>query len=169
MSMPKEDINFNYISIPLGRYINLTLHNATYITLPLSELDHAPILLKVNVNYSFQLNVTVFQMKNTGNNDTCNYGGLAVIEESNIHYRESSACENHNGFKKLSRSFYSNGFSISLVLYWYKEYSTIHTTLRIFKTKCKVAIINPCQVFSSYKHYQSSDKLYLKHSHDLKV
>ena len=76
---------------------------------------------------------------------TCLFNGLVAWEKLSNDYRQSDTlCQNHDGIKYPSRSFYCHNSSLSLVLYWYKPYSTINVTVNISQTKCQPVPIKFC-------------------------
>ncbi len=96
------------------------------------------------------INATVAHVTHQGKQtSSCQYSGLVLIENFKNQAKEyPTLCEHHQGSTKTnSRSFYSMGDSLAVLLFWFKEYSSINATLTISCTKCSVVPICPCTFF----------------------
>ena len=92
------------------------------------------------------MNVTVTEIIAVEGHDlNCLFSGLVAAEKLKDDYRQTdTVCQNHDGTKDSSRSFYSYNSSLILVLYFYKPYSTINATVNISQTKCQPVQIDIC-------------------------
>ncbi len=94
------------------------------------------------------LNVTVMSLLFSWPVDFfCKFGGIVVLERSKKSADETyTLCISYSGAHSQSRSFYSKSSNLSLVMYWYLEYTKIQATLRVSETKCTPIQIDPCFV-----------------------
>ncbi len=138
-------------------HLNFTLHRLACQTQQISE-DGPVEALMVSVQgesiscFSFSvkehdshINVTVTDMKvGEKSNMFCLYGGFVTAELSDLGwYKESNIlCENISEKATESRSFYSQGSTLDLLLFWYSQLITAKTSVSV--THCKAAVIDLC-------------------------
>ena len=122
------------------------------------------------------INITLLEMIYKGPiGEKCKYGGLVTGEELLNDYKESlTVCESQGGENLNSLTFFSQKSSLILVVYWYAQYSDIHTTTIVSLTKCTAiqldacAVQNFCNLLLSKRDNSSKCKSYIKdisHSH----
>ncbi len=118
-----------------------------------------------------KLNVTVTQIVSSPNDADgriCTHSGFLTIQTSEDKFKESVVlCTNHSSVVEQSRSFYSTGPVLSIVLYWYKHHSSIHTTLNISRTTCHAATINLCRMMYMHdtQNYEANKKYIVTFAH----
>ncbi len=137
-----------YTSAPLPTAHTILLHSQIVmpLDLPHPSCGEAPCVVFIQAQRRSQVNVTVTNVHYIGvDSMTCKYGGLTVAEESGNDYKEiATLCQNHDGFLRLNRRFYSNHSSLKLILYSYNHLSQINTSLMISQSKCTTLQIDPC-------------------------
>ncbi len=129
------------------RTISATTSATTFLVLPSLWCDTNICGLSGHSQIGFQVNVTLTRMQYKGVNITsCSRGGLAIGEMfyDNKYNESLTVCQNHSNFQRQNRSFYSQNGSIRLILYQYKEYSSVMTEISISETKCKAVQLNTC-------------------------
>ncbi len=94
------------------------------------------------------LNITILEMLFRGPEDRrCKYGGLAASEEDWISEGlNPTICDNQSKGIQFGRSVFSQNMTKKLVLYWYKEYSTIHVVLTLSATQCEAVQVDHCML-----------------------
>ena len=113
-------------------------------------LTLASHLYRTNVKITLINTIPIYQIRGTLENvdysghyyPGCPFGGFVVGEYSNEIYDEFFTVCDSTGVK--SRSFYSHKSSLTLLLYWYKEYSKINISLNLSQTTCKSVLLDPC-------------------------
>ena len=102
-------------------------------------------ILCIDAEYGHQVNAKIISTHNF--DSACSTRGIVAGEMLLDDYRQTETlCDNfHDGAKEPSPSFYSHNSSLTLVLYWYKPYSTIYVTINLSQTKCKPVRINVCE------------------------
>ena len=103
--------------------------------------------IKIQTDYRHRVNATVNELVVTVVHDKLHmYSGLVALENmGNNDYKETeSLCDNHDGTKDPSRSFYSHNSTLLITIYWYGIYSTITVRLSIAQTRCKPVYIDIC-------------------------
>ena len=101
-------------------------------------------ILLVRTNRDYHVNITVVSVKSKILNDYgCFYAGIVMGERINSEYKQiKTTCESNNN--SIGQSIYSYNSSLILVIYWYKGYSKINTSVIISQTKCKSVLIDLC-------------------------
>ena len=99
---------------------------------------------KITTHLNYSLNITVLRIK-VGLNDQlkCVYHGLSIIGEKLVF----TFCDNKPK-RNIYRSIYSGKSQWRIILFWYKECSTINATLSLSTTKCRFVIFDPCEFVS---------------------
>ena len=112
-------------------------------------LSNFCVLLLVQPD-GFYFNITVLNMNVTSPETSyCLFQGLNIGEIWKYSY--SSIDELCSDFKTPSKasSYYTRGSSLYMVLYWYKGYTFIKSTVLVHATKCQAVYLNICK----YHHY----------------
>ena len=92
---------------------------------------------------------------------SCTYEGFFAGFTVEGEYKERfTICDSHK------RNFYSQNSSMVIVLYWYKDLSSINATILLSQTECKPIIIDPCILRYSCYHYDGPC-FHLKSSTDI--
>ena len=101
-------------------------------------------ILLVRTHLGYHVNITVISVKSKIINDYgCYYAGIVVGERFNSEYKQiKTTCESNNN--SVGQSIYSYKSSLILVIFWYKRYSEINTSVIISQTKCKSVLIDLC-------------------------
>ena len=135
---------FNYSAIFHTTYTTIMIKDSKEIDLPFSKCAKHVCVLKVTTHLNYSLNITVLRMK-VGLNDRlkCVYHGLSIIGEKLVF----TFCVNKPK-RTIYRSIYSEKSQLWIILFWYKEYSTINVTVSLSKTKCRFVIFDPCEFVS---------------------
>ena len=100
--------------------------------------------LLVRTHLDYHVNITVISLKSKILNDYgCFYAGIAIGERFNSEYKQiKTTCESNN--YSIGQNIYSYNSSLILVIYWYKGYSKINTSVIISQTKCKSVLLELC-------------------------
>ena len=135
-----------FASKPLSLFKNI-FSNETENSLfhfPDAHCKRSPCVISVVGDLHNQINITVMSVKAKILHDIdCFYAGIVTGEWLNSEYKEiKTTCECNNDC--VGRSIYSSSSSLILVIYWYKEYSEINTSLIISQTKCKLVLMDLC-------------------------
>ncbi len=106
-------------------------------------------LFQINASQQRVLNVTVLNILYEGKpSGCCRFGGFTTGEISNGSYCEKAIlCQNHGRTLNASRSFYSYGSSMIIILYLYKPYSNITVEISVNSTNCRHIELNICSIF----------------------
>ena len=103
---------FRFYSIPLPfsdskRTIQGTNH---FVDFPNKKCSNYVCILSVDAEYQQQVNVTIYKINSAGLHDpSCISSGVTTAENIQDDYKQSETlCENHDGTKNTSRSFYSH-------------------------------------------------------------
>lgn len=128
----------------------------TRFSLPNSQCDMNSCKVTVSVHLldwadtNLNLNLTVTKLTTTKNyidGRVCVLSGLLTVETDGNSFKESDVlCTAHSAVNAQSRSFYSFGLRTTVVLFWYKHYSSIQTTLEISTTECEIVHMNLCRM-----------------------
>ncbi len=127
--------------------VQLDKSNKGNISIPDATCSQSPCSILINARN--HLNITILSMFYEGKqSQTCRYGGLLSVDLSNNSYWESNTLckkdERDISAIMTSRSFYSFGDSLIVLLYWYRYLSKVQARLQISETKCKFMHFCPC-------------------------
>ena len=138
----------NFTSILLAIDQHLKVKNPTRFALPDKRKNLAPLVLSIGVAHGLNVNVSLYTIKQTGrflHSPDCKFSGVAFFEKSiHIIHEIECVCQDFNHTLGFNQNVYSSGPLVTLVLYWYKEYSEIAVVLNVSSTKCQVITIDPC-------------------------
>ena len=125
--------------------LNIQNHSITF-NIPNTKCTNNLCLTRFLTNPELQINLTVFHIVGGGKYKfQCPEGGILTMEYLNNKYMESVVlCEEHNGHKVPSRSFYSLNSSLILMLYWFGNKININVSTSISLTRCQPVYIDPC-------------------------
>ena len=106
-------------------------------------------IIYISAKYGYHINATVIKLSTPGfYYPNCMYSGLVKAEQLPHDYKQSETiCKNNDKTKHSSRSFYSYNSTLTLILYWYKQYRTINVSLNISQTKCEPVEIDVCMYY----------------------
>ena len=136
-----------FASKPLlnSRSIIINENENSFFHFPDDKCKKGLCILLVRTHLDYHVNVTVISLKSKIINDLngCFYAGIAVGERFNFEYKQiKTICESDND--SVGQSIYSYSSSLILVMYWYKGYSKINTSVIISQTKCKSVLLELC-------------------------
>ena len=142
---------FNYTSkrINISHIFKISSNdNSTIMNLPMNTCFRQLCAVYLFTEETVYINITLLKMIYKGpTEEKCKYGGLITGEEMMNDYKESeTVCESHSGEKHNSLTFFSKKSSLILLVYWYEQYSEIHTTTVMSLTKCTAIQLNACAV-----------------------
>ena len=146
-----NDAYFRFYSIPLPFSDSKRTIQGTndFVDFPNKKCLNYVCILSVVAEYQQQVNVTIYKINSVSLYDpTCIFSGVTTAETIQDDYKQSETlCENHDGTKNTSRSFYSQNSSLIMVLYWYKGYSRIQISVHISQTRRKPVLIDACYYY----------------------
>ncbi len=145
--------------------INVTTKEIVELGIP-NEFCSKPCVIKLRLEPGFQLNVTVNNMVYKGiDNAVCLYGGLVLLEKLTLENKQiASLCKTHNEDVTRPKNYYSINSSVVIVLFWYKHYSSVSSSIQISHTKCKPVEICDCSLALYCEHPENYDcKNYLNY------
>ena len=164
----------SYLTLSTKRkYVNV--ENKTSLLWFPDDLCLEPSCLSVLLLYSTQnvyFNVTIHQFSYVGQpSSKCYFGGFAFLDFVSTQFRETLLMCNRYSNSSLfetshhRRSIFSSKSSIIIVLYQYKEYSSMEFTASINLTSCVGLKIHPC----SLRNFKQHDADFLPYSHLIKL
>ena len=128
------------------------------------------LLLHSKQNVYF--NVTLHQFLYVGQpNFKCFFGGFVFLDFVSTQFKETLLLCNRYSNSSLfetshhQRSIFSSNSSIVIVLYQYKEYSSMEFSASVYLTKCTGLKIHPC----SLRNFQQHDEEFLPYSYLIKL
>ncbi len=138
-----------YFSSKIKNFVPISVKTQTFFTLNIPnwscEIKKYCALL-IQSSSGQQINMSVTKLNYSGvESQTCSFGGIAVLEQAGDKFEESATlCEPHDERLAQSRLFYSVHSSLMVVVFWYREYSTVNATVNISPTECKTVQICEC-------------------------
>ena len=145
----------NYYSRPqaITEIKGITAGKNQLMHLPDKKCSDKACIIYISAEFGHHVNATINKVSTPGNYyPICMYKGLVAAEQLPNDYKQSETiCKSHNEVitKHPSRSFYSYSSTLTLVLFWYKQYSTINVSVMISQTKCEPVEIDVC-MYSDY-------------------
>ena len=140
----KNSLVFASKPLSTSRSIITNEDESSLIHFPDDKCKKSLCILLVRTNIDYHVNITVISVKSKKLNDYgCFYAGIVMGERINSEYKLiKTICESNND--SVGQSIYSYNSSLILVIYWYKGYSKINTSVIISQTKCKPVLIDLC-------------------------
>ena len=159
---------FVYVSKKKPPSIKTTINNTSnnVFHFPNNKCNRVLCVLTANADPGYQVNITATLVKSTNDyNYNCLYTGLVTGERLASKYRESKiVCDSSYDGQVIS--FYSKNTSLTVVVYWYQQYSEISSTIIISQTKCKTVSIDLCYLHTLHLLSKRKSHMYL---HDVSI
>ncbi len=104
--------------------------------------DTNPCIVSFRAQNNNHINLTVLALHYVGENSpNCTHGGLLTVEAEQNNFEETAVLCSLDHRK----SYYSQNSSLSLVLYYYQNYSALNATIRVAVTKCSSIHLSNCE------------------------
>ena len=132
-------------SLSISRSIIINENENSLFHFPDDNCKKGLCTLLVRTHLDYHVNITVISLKSKILNDLngCFYAGIAMGERFNFEYKQiKTICESNNN--SIGQSIYSYDSSLILMVYWYKGYSKMNTSVIISQTKCKSVLLELC-------------------------
>ena len=140
-----NSLNFTAKQLQILNVVNIQNHPSSItFNVPNTKCKYNLCLTCFLTSSELQVNLTVFHIVGAGKYTfQCPEGGILTMEHLNSKYMESVVlCEEHDGNKVPSRSFYSSNSSLILMMYWFGK--KINVSISITLTRCQPVHIEPC-------------------------
>ena len=143
----------NSVDNKLSVHNNLKLMNTSKnnMLLPDDKCDSNRCIFRIEsiLKLQIKLDILSFSSSKTYDNQLCAFGGLLLGEVNNSKLTQimldcSPIVLNRTVYTQLSSAF--------IVLYWYKEYTNVSTSLDVSTAKCRFITVDPCylKVYCSF-------------------
>ncbi len=146
----KLKFSFHSVSAQISTATKLSAKTRFVFGLPDEHCTKAICILLFITIQTQQINITINTMstflRDSLSDESCVTRGLTAVEILQHQKTERQIlCKNHHTKNHSRRSFFSQNFSLFLVMYWYERYSIINVSLEVSQTECQHVFVDICQ------------------------